>query len=224
MNKRMITMRMVASVACMSMVSVASAVGPYIINTAVNPANGHTYHLIAATPDGSGRHAGVSWSQAEGYAQSQFNSHLATVNDAAENAWILNTFNNHYTVGIETGDSYHFQDWRLGLFIGYTDAVQEGQWEWISGETPGFANWLPGEPNGAHPTDGTADYALLRPLEIGDASSWGKWFDEHDVSSPATTGGYVPNYGLIEVVPEPATLSLLALGGLAMLRRRRPLY
>ncbi len=195
----------------------------FIINTAVNPANGHIYYLVAATEDGSGRFAGVSWSTAEDYAQSQFSSHLATVNDAAENEWILNTFNNHYTVAIETGDSYHFQDERLGLFIGYNDAAQEGQWQWVSGETPAFENWMPGEPNGAYPDDAAwlADYALLRPLEVGDESSWGQWLDEYDVPSHIGTGGYVPNYGLIEVIPEPATLGLLLLGGLALLRGRR---
>ena len=193
----------------------------YAINTAVNPANGHTYHLVAESPTGAERFSGVTWSQAEAYAQSQFNSHLATVNDAAENQWILSTFNNHYEIATQTGNSFHFQDGRQGIFIGYNDDVQEGQWQWVSGETPSFENWMPGEPNGAFPVDGTADYALLRPLEIGDPTSWGQWFDEHDVECFQTGGGYNPNYALIEVIPEPATLGLLIIGSLAMLRHKR---
>ena len=185
----------------------------YIINTAVNPANGHSYHLVSDSPDGLGRFAGVTWSQAENYAQTQFNSHLATINDSAENDWITQTFTDHTDNG--------FVDLRIGIFVGFTDTAQEGVWNWISGETPGFTNWISGEPDGAYPVDGTADYALVRPWGLGDSSDWGKWFDAHDVESPQTTGGYIHNYGLIEVVPEPTSIALLTFGGLALLRRKR---
>ncbi len=184
------------------------------IKTAVNPSNGHTYHLLAESPTGAERFSGVTWSQAEAYAQTEYNSHLVTINDSAENAWITETFTNHTDNG--------FVDGRQGIFIGYTDRDAEGVWQWVSGETPGFENWIPGEPNGAFPVDGTADFALLLPKDLGsNPSLYGQWFDEHDVECFQTGGGYNPNYALVEIIPEPATLALLVMAGLVLLRRRQ---
>ncbi|MGB8993519.1 MAG: lectin-like protein, partial [Desulfobaccales bacterium] len=86
--------------------------------------NGHSYLLT----DGS-----LTWSQAEAYAQS-LGGHLATVNDAAEQQWLMNTFG------------------QLGsLWIGFyqTDKLAEpaGHWAWMSGETATYTNWASGQPD-----------------------------------------------------------------------------
>ena len=46
------------------------------------------------------------------------------------------------------------------LWIGATDENNEGQWEWVTGETWSFTNWWPGEPNDS-PSEGGEDYGQL---------------------------------------------------------------
>jgi hypothetical protein len=87
----------------------------------ISPVNGHSYYLLSA----------ASWtvSQAEAIA---LGGHLATVRNAAENQWLVETFS--------AESSRH-------LWIGLTDAIEEGRFEWIGGEPVSFANWGLGEPN-----------------------------------------------------------------------------
>lgn len=48
-------------------------------------------------------------------------------------------------------------------WIGLSDAEQEGDWRWTTGEPVSFANWQPGEPNNSTKFDGTGeDYAALQ--------------------------------------------------------------
>ena len=61
---------------CFSSASAAVIGGP-----TVDPANGHLYYLLSAD----------TWSASEAEAQA-LGGNLATVNNAAENAWIFNTF------------------------------------------------------------------------------------------------------------------------------------
>ncbi|MEO1621780.1 MAG: C-type lectin domain-containing protein, partial [Cyanobacteria bacterium J06632_3] len=65
---------------------------------------------------------------------------LVTINDAAEEQWLKSTFGNER------------------LWIGLTDKVSEGQFEWISGETSTYRNWLAGEPNNS---GGNEDYVEM---------------------------------------------------------------
>ncbi|MFZ1679425.1 MAG: lectin-like protein, partial [Rhizobiaceae bacterium] len=78
--------------------------------TAVNPANGHTYELLK----GCG-----TWVQCEAAAV-QKGGHLVTIRSQAENDWIASTFNVASTTN--------------GYWIGLTDQDVEGTWQWISGE------------------------------------------------------------------------------------------
>lgn len=89
-----------------------------------NPTNGHAYAL---TPP-------LGWAQAEAHANG-LGAHLVTIRSAAEQAWIWQTFGT------------------TGLWIGYTDQVQEGVWQWTSGEPTTYTNWQPGEPNNASNED-----------------------------------------------------------------------
>lgn len=84
-----------------------------------NPANGHSYRLTAQ----------LTWSDAEAEAVA-LGGHLATLNDAAEEAWVRETF----------GTLEHF-------WIGFNDIETEASWLWSSGEPVSYTNWCTGEPN-----------------------------------------------------------------------------
>ena len=81
--------------------------------------NGHTYLLSDVG----------TWEQAQIQAQ-QLGGNLVTLNDAAEETWIRNTFSNTER-----------------LWTGFSDVVTEGEWQWVSGEAVTYTNWAPNEPN-----------------------------------------------------------------------------
>jgi hypothetical protein len=94
-----------------------------LVGPVTNPANGHVYYLLSP----------AYWTNAEAQAVA-LGGHLVTIDDAAENAWVLNTFGN-------------YQGTSRPLHIGLTDEGHEGQWTWVSGQTVTFLNWAGGEPN-----------------------------------------------------------------------------
>ena len=86
--------------------------------------NGHRYEL---TPDVT------SWTGAEHYARS-LGGRLVTINDAAEESWLKNTFG--------TEEMY------MGFYQPNPGENEPaGGWEWTSGEPVTYTNWHRGEPN-----------------------------------------------------------------------------
>jgi hypothetical protein len=134
-----------------------------------NSANGHWYYLLEAD----------YWTNAEAQAV-QLGGHLVTINDAAENAWVLNTFGNYGDVPRE-------------LHIGFTDQGHEGQWVWTSGEPVTYQNWAPGEPNngmGIYPYE---NYAIMyAPTDPWPQGSW------NDMMGSLAEQRY---WGVVEVSP-----------------------
>lgn len=90
-----------------------------VLDTAINPANGHAYHLLETS----------NWTDAEAQAV-LLGGHLVTINDSAENDWVWNRWAN--------GRS---------LWIGLNDVATEGVFVWASGEPVTFTKWRGGEPN-----------------------------------------------------------------------------
>ncbi|MEM9271488.1 MAG: NF038122 family metalloprotease [Cyanobacteria bacterium P01_F01_bin.143] len=94
-----------------------------------------------------------TWQEAQAEAQS-YGGNLVTINDAAENIWLQNTFN--------TDESF---------WIGFSDSEQEGVWKWASGQSNTYTNWFHSEPNNS---GNSQNYAVLNYY-----SNDGKWDDRH---------------------------------------------
>jgi hypothetical protein len=103
--------------------------------TLVNPANGHTYHLLE----------GSSWSAAQAAAV-QLGANLVSIGDQAEHDWITQNFHN-------------FQGVDIDLWTGFNDVAAEGNWVWASGQPVTFTNWDLNEPNNA---GGIEHYCAMR--------------------------------------------------------------
>ncbi len=96
----------------------------------VNPANGHAYRRIRCG----------SWNDANSQAAAE-DAYLVSITDAAEQEWLLKTFNPQH------------------CWIGLTDYANEGEWVWASGEPVTYTNWGPHEPKD---TDwGDEDFVLI---------------------------------------------------------------
>ncbi|MCC6323144.1 MAG: VCBS repeat-containing protein [Phycisphaerales bacterium] len=132
----------------------------------VNPANGHRYYLLSSS----------DWTSARAFALS-IGGDLVTINDAAENAFVVSTFGPLAT----------------RLWIGLSDAASEGQFAWCSGQTPlpAYTNWEPGEPNnGAGGPNGPENYVHLY-------TNNGRWNDVRNIAFGPAIGSL---YGVVEVV------------------------
>ena len=141
-----------------------------------------------------------TWTEAETAAVG-LGGHLATIRNQAENTWVYDTFNY-----VDSGDNG-----RGGLWIGLNDIDTEGNFVWTSGEATSYLNWAPNQPDNT----GEEDYVLIWE-KSGEEGMWNdtrndNWANMHNY----------PTYGVVEVVPEPATMGILVLGGLALIRRRR---
>jgi len=86
--------------------------------------NGHHYKLFTQR---------ISWTDAKTKCQ-EMGGHLVTIESAAENAHI-----SEMAIPV-LGPS------KGGLWIGCSDADQEGQWKWVTGETVTYKGWRKGRP------------------------------------------------------------------------------
>lgn len=139
-----------------------------------------------------------TWTEVEAAAVA-FGGHLVAINDAAEQAALTANF----------GSAQR-------LWIGLSDAANEGVFSWSNGDALTYTNWAPGEPNN---WSGIEDYGSMN------------WLNGSNAWNDLPNGGYgagalTPIFGVIEVsrVPEPGALSLagLALAAAVVARRRRP--
>jgi len=134
----------------------------------VNPANGHSYYLLTQN----------TWTASEAEAVT-LGGHLATIDDSAENDWVLSTFS-------------MFEGSPKTLWIGLTDKKNEGTFVWSSGAKSAYRNWSSGNPNNYQ---GVEDFVHIYDSARGSFS--GFWNDYCD----CTTEYGVPLHGVVEVVP-----------------------
>lgn len=100
-----------------------------VLETVVNPANNHTYHLLSAS----------SWSDAASVARS-LDGFLVTIDDAEEDQWIYDTF----ALGDNT--TRH-------LWTGLSDEQNEGDFRWHDGTPFLYRNWGDGQPGSGDDED-----------------------------------------------------------------------
>ena len=104
-----------------------------VVDASVIDYNGHSYALFDI---------GSSWEEAEAYCES-VGGHLAVISTQEENDVI------HAYAQSRGCDN---------VYIGYSDASNEGNWEWVNGESSSFTNWNEDEPNAYTPDE---NYAVM---------------------------------------------------------------
>lgn len=99
----------------------------------------------------------------------------------------------------------------IRAWIGLTDVVSEGNFQWTTGESFTFSNWGPPEPNNL----GNEDYVYIWRRDFGDGPLW-SWNDSSNISGPAD-GFFVEFDGpFVQAVPEPSSLALCGIACLSL--------
>ncbi|GET37330.1 hemagglutinin/hemolysin-like protein [Microseira wollei NIES-4236] len=95
-----------------------------------NSVNRHKYFFIDPAANGPFL---SNWHRTQ-YAANRSSGNLVTINDAAEQNWLVKNFG-----GKEL------------FWIGLSDFAKEGDFRWVNnGQRPQYTNWWPGEPNNAY--------------------------------------------------------------------------
>ena len=174
-------------------------------------ANNHFYFLTSAASN---------WTAAEAQAVAM-GGHLASINSANEENFLITSY---------LGDSSPYAT--KPLWIGLTDVANglgsKKYTNWTTGEALTYTNWNdPSEPNNLNDSE---DYVAFNwHYSFGETDVKGTWDDVPLNGTTANNGGnnaraLGPYYGLVEVVPEPATNALLGVGmllGLGWVWRRK---
>lgn len=184
-------------------VALSSAANATVIDT--QTFSGHTYKLLSAS----------SWQAAQTEAQS-LGGNLVTVNNAAENNFILTTFGHQAITA--AGANYAG---KVNLWLGINDVDVEGTFKWISGLSSSFTDWFDGQPQD-HSVD--EDFGGIRVRGSNANVPVGHWID---IVSDSRLGD--KSFGVVEIVsgsaenppaPEPGTFILASLGGALLTAQR----
>ncbi len=152
-------------------------------DTLLGTLNGKNFYLTSAA---------TTWTAQEAYAVG-LGGHLASIHSLAEQ--------NLISAGVAANYSATSFVW-----IGFTDQVTEGNFQWSDGSAVNYTFWNSGEPNDAS----GEDYAV-----INWNTTTGQW---NDLPNNAYNSQAVYE---LSSVPGPAAIAPFVLGSLATLRRRR---
>ena len=147
----------------------------------VNPANGNSYYLLES----------ATWIHSQFEAR-QLGGNLATINDAGEDEWVVNTFRD-------------FGGTTRNLWIGLNDVQVENTFVWSSGEPVAYTNWSPTEPNNANGVEDWVHMTLPWASPVPILDTW------NDAPGTALTYGR-PSRGIMEVVVPPASFTSVGVG------------
>lgn len=160
--------------------------------------NGHVYQAFRPT-------FFISWVQAQAQAVA-LGGYLATPSTQEENDWLYTHVAYDPSLWV-FGESFVDGPW-LGGIQEPNNLPAEG-WSWVSGEPWNFTNWAPGQPDDYHGDTQDALHLWGGPQPGGAPTNM--W---DDVGRTRTMPSYI-----VEWVPEPTALLMLAALG-AGLRRR----
>lgn len=117
-----------------------------VLDTAVNPLNNHTYHLLSAS----------SWEDAAEAARG-LDGFLTTIDSAEENQWVFDTFAS-------------FDNQSRHLWTGLSDTDNDGVYKWHDGSPFYYNNWGESQPS----EGGDEDYVHIASTNMGNImpASW----------------------------------------------------
>jgi hypothetical protein len=180
----------ISTVVLLAVVNTTQAV---VINGPVyNPANNHSYYLLGSD----------NWTGSQAQALG-LGGNLVTINDAAENTFVVSSFLNYGGVSRD-------------LWIGLSDAGHEGLFTWADGQAFSYSNWEPGQPDnggGSFPESYVHIYGGTTTEHV---LGWtpGRWNDAQNFSNYGANSGTTRQlFGVVEVVPEPSVSALLCVLG-----------
>jgi hypothetical protein len=133
-------------------VEAENSTGIEILDTAINPENNHTYHLLSAS----------SWEDAANAARG-LDGFLTTINDVSENQWVFDTF-------------AAFDNQSRHLWTGLSDHDEDGFYKWQDGTPFYYNNWGDSQPS----QGGEEDYVHIAGTNLGNImpSTWNDLEDD----------------------------------------------
>ena len=134
--------------------------GSFLVGEALGPIAAAGFGIAQAIVSWNADTPTGTWIETQLKAQA-LGGNLVTINNAAENEWVRTTFANY-------GGNPQ------SVWIGLTDRVTEGAYQWADGTPVAYTNWNPGEPNDL----GNEDYVAMNEPGTGG------WNDAHSGVNP----------------------------------------
>ncbi len=200
------------SIACTVLLMILAVANRASADPILNSVDGHYFDVVDGTMD---------WFTANQFAHAQTfmgaHGQLVSITTAQENQFLTQAFGSKKLALHWTGGMLHFPQIILpGDPLGPPPLVPPPTGSWVSGATLAYTNWAGGGPVYL---PGDLGRIVFGHEVTGDGQDW------IDFPSSTTASGYVVEFAVAST-PEPATLTMLgsgalALGGFAGIRRWR---